>query len=90
MIFINLHLSESKHIAMSSKILQNETIRDFYLRHDITPTNELGHFNISFIEDLDNCVIEPIPFIRRSYYKVSLLKTKYIIQIKHIPLKNKP
>ncbi|TDN93363.1 AraC family transcriptional regulator [Salegentibacter sp. 24] len=62
---------------MSSKILQNETIRDFYLRHDITPTNELGHFNISFIEDLDNCVIEPIPFIRRSYYKVSLLKGKY-------------
>ncbi|WBL24317.1 helix-turn-helix domain-containing protein [Zunongwangia sp. HGR-M22] len=62
---------------MSTKILQNETIKDFYRKQDIIPPNELGHFNISTIEDLDNCFMEPIPYIRRNYYKVSLLKGKY-------------
>lgn len=64
---------------MNHKIIQNENIQDFYQKQDIIPSHELGHFNISFIRDLDNCAIKPIPFIRRNYYKISLLKGKYSV-----------
>lgn len=64
---------------MNNKVLQNENIRDFYQKQDIALPNELGHFNISFIDDLDTCIIEPIPFIRRNYYKISLLRGNYKI-----------
>jgi AraC-like DNA-binding protein len=54
-----------------------ETLVDFYTGlFNIVPANlqsEIGNFNVFKFEDLNGCSINPIPYNRREYFKVSLI-----------------
>ncbi len=62
---------------MNQTVLAHENIDDFYKKQGLLRPNELGHFNITRIDDLATCILEPIPYLRRNFYKISLLKGKY-------------
>ncbi|MFA0960181.1 helix-turn-helix domain-containing protein [Roseivirga sp. BDSF3-8] len=57
--------------------MDNETIESFYKSQKFELTNDLGNFYVSTIGNLSRCSIEPIPFSRRNFYKVSILKGTY-------------
>lgn len=56
---------------------RSETLSEFYkdiLR--VAPQNmsaEIGHFNVFKFEDLTGCSIQPIPFSRREYFKITFI-----------------
>lgn len=54
-------------------------IEDFYKGAAIEFVNELGNFNVVTVDDLSDCVLQPIPYTRRNFYKVNLMKGKYKI-----------
>ncbi|EDM34410.1 putative AraC family transcriptional regulator [Pedobacter sp. BAL39] len=55
-----------------------ETLEDFYkARLNSIPgriKNEIGHFNVLRFEDLPGCSVQPIPYSRREYFKIGLIK----------------
>ncbi|UII26934.1 helix-turn-helix transcriptional regulator [Fulvivirga maritima] len=57
-----------------------ESLDDFYKqRLKTTPKplqNVIGHFNVFAFDDLTGCSIKPIPYSRRGYFKISLIKGK--------------
>lgn len=57
--------------------MNNETIKELHQKHSLELTEELGHFNVVAIDDFSSCNTQPIPFSRRNYYKISLLKGNY-------------
>lgn len=59
--------------------MKNETIQSFYQSQEFELINDLGNFNVATIGNLSTCSIQPIPFSRRNFYKVSILKGKYKI-----------
>ena len=57
--------------------MENETIQSFYKSQKFEMTNDLGDFKVATIGNLSSCSIQPIPFSRRNFYKVSILKGRY-------------
>lgn len=62
-------------------MISHESVADFYrwqqqLR---TPdlTGEAGHFNVFSFDDLSQCSRRPIPYKRRDYFKISLIRGQY-------------
>ncbi|WP_343657838.1 helix-turn-helix domain-containing protein [Chryseobacterium sp.] len=59
--------------------MQTININDFLdkseIRHKLSP----GNFNILRITEKDPCALQPIPYNRRSFYKINLLKGSYNI-----------
>lgn len=57
-----------------------ETLEDFYTeRFKAIPKNlrnEIGHFNVFEFGDLTGCSVQPIPYSRRGYFKISLIHGK--------------
>jgi AraC-like DNA-binding protein len=57
-----------------------ELLEDFYTeRFSAVPESlktEIGHFNVFAFDDLVGCSIKPIPYSRRGYFKISLIKGK--------------
>jgi len=58
--------------------METETIESFYKKlFKEIPKNintDIGHFNVFKFEDLLGCSVMPIPYNRREYYKISLIK----------------
>lgn len=58
--------------------MKTETIEAFYksLFNEIPKSinTDVGHFNVFKFEDLLGCSVMPIPYSRREYYKISLIK----------------
>ncbi|MEH6305546.1 helix-turn-helix transcriptional regulator [Olivibacter sp. CPCC 100613] len=42
---------------------------------------DLGNFNIFWVHDLDACAVQPIPYNRRDFYKINLLRGEYTIHL---------
>jgi len=55
-----------------------QTLEEFYKErfNKIPPSlrAEIGHFNVFKFEDLAGCSVQPIPYSRREYFKISLIK----------------
>lgn len=55
-----------------------ETLEEFYkTRLNSIPSrikNEIGHFNVLRLEDLPGCSVQPIPYSRREYFKIALIR----------------
>ena len=54
--------------------MENETIRSFYKSKKFEMMNDLGDFKVATIGNLSSRCIQPIPFSRPNFYKVSILK----------------
>ncbi|MDY0986678.1 helix-turn-helix transcriptional regulator [Flavobacterium sp. CFBP9031] len=58
-------------------MMRSETLEDFYSELYITiPSNlkfETGHFNVFKFNGPTGCLISPIPYNRREYFKISLI-----------------
>jgi len=42
---------------------------------------DLGNFNLFWVQELDTCAVQPIPYNRRDFYKINLLKGAYTIHL---------
>jgi AraC family transcriptional regulator, transcriptional activator of pobA len=71
-----------------------ESIEDFYrLKLDHVPENlrkEIGHFNVFKVDDYVGRHARPIPYSRRDYYKITLIKgrNRYHYADKTVEIKN--
>ncbi|QDW25202.1 helix-turn-helix domain-containing protein [Pedobacter sp. KBS0701] len=59
--------------------MQNVNITEFLDQSEIERKPSPGNFNIFWITEKDPCAIRPIPYNRRSFYKINLLIGSYNI-----------
>lgn len=56
------------------------------MNHFLTAQNkllnkDLGNFNIFWVHELDACAVQPVPYNRRDFYKLNLLRGEYTIHL---------
>ncbi|REA63579.1 AraC family transcriptional regulator [Dyadobacter luteus] len=59
--------------------MQTISINDFLEKSNVSHMSGPGNFNMLRINEKDPCALQPIPYHRRSFYKINLLRGSYDI-----------
>ncbi len=54
-------------------------IEQFYEKSAIEFIHDLGNFSVTTVDDLSTCVMQPIPYTRKNFYKINLMQGRYKI-----------